>query len=215
MTAEVRRDQGNLPTFLETDAVPDTRVEHIKKAIQGPDEEWVPDNYRAEDDDEPLVSWEEMRFIKAELALSQGNLQRAIDIVNNFRRAANLPEISGDYEASLLADRDQVRYMLVEERRRELFASGVRYYAFKIQNTDILWFPRRQGDTPFQGYPLLGAVRMLFATDEYETNPNFVARGGFFERAREPGAHRYRAARHRCPPEFESSPSYEGRQSRA
>ena len=183
VTAEVQRDLGNEPTFLDTEAVRDTRVQHIKKAIQGPDEEWVPDNYKAEDDDEPLVSWEEMRFIEAELALSQGNLQRAIDIVNNFRRAAELPVISGDYEASLLADREQVRYMLVEERRRELFASGARYYAFKIQNTDLLWFPRRQGDTPFQGYPLLGAVRFLFASDEYETNPYFVERGGRDARA--------------------------------
>ena len=176
--ADVIRDEGNEPLFLNNGAVADTRVQHIKKAIQGPDEEWVPDNYKAEDDDEPLVSWEEMRFIEVDFALSQGNLQRAIDIVNNLRRVADLPLISGDYQASLLADRDQVRYMLVEERRRELFASGARYYAFKIQNTDLLWFPRRQGQTPFQGYGLLGAVRFLFAADEYETNPYFIARGG-------------------------------------
>ena len=176
--AEETRDGSDNPISLNNGAVADTRVLHHIQPIQGPVPEEVPDRYSANDNDVPYSSWEEMRLIEAGMAHSQGNFAGAIGFVNRLRDSHGLPRISGAYEATLLADGTAVRAMLMEERRREFFAEGARYWSTKIQNTDILWFPRRQGDTPFQGYALLGAVRQLFAGDEYILNPYFEALGG-------------------------------------
>ncbi|MDE2754326.1 MAG: hypothetical protein OXI83_17270, partial [Gemmatimonadota bacterium] len=56
--------------------------------------------------------------------------------------------------------------------RRSRFAEGGRYWATKILNTDILWFPRTEGVTPSQGYDLNGGVRLTLPGDEYTLNPN-------------------------------------------
>ena len=61
---------------------------------------------------------------------------------------------------------EQVRYMIIEERRRSFFGEARRYWATKIPNTDILWFPRTKGLTPAQGYDLNGGVRMVMPGDE-------------------------------------------------
>jgi len=68
--------------------------------------------------------------------------------------------------------------MILEERRRALFAEGGRYWSTKIRNTDVLWFPRAEGITSQQGYSLQGGVRLALPTEEYLTNPYLVARGG-------------------------------------
>ena len=68
--------------------------------------------------------------------------------------------------------------MLLEERRREFFAEGARFWSTKIQNVDALWFPRGEGQTPYQGYNLQGGVRLPMPADEYTGNPNFVEAGG-------------------------------------
>jgi hypothetical protein len=182
--AEEQRDAAEQPISLGNTAVPDTRVPHIYKSIQGPGKQEVPAVYVAEDDDIPYMTWEELKLIQADSELEIGgaaNLQNAIDLVNELRAAKGLPEISGAYLTTLTDGTDdfnEVRYMLIEERRREFFAEGGRYWSTKIQNTDVLWFPRLQGATPFQGYNLQGAVRQLFAADEYEQNDHFVDRGG-------------------------------------
>ncbi|MGD8730160.1 MAG: hypothetical protein PVF90_10675, partial [Gemmatimonadota bacterium] len=182
--AEEERDAAEQPVSLGNGAVPDTRVPHIYKSIQGPGKHEVPYVYTAEDDDIPYMTWEELKLIQADNELLLGapaNLQNAIDLVNELRVAKSLPEVSGAYLATLTDgtdDFDEVRYLLLEERRREFFAEGGRYWSTKIQNTDVLWFPRLEGATPFQGYNLQGAVRQLFATDEYQQNPNFVDVGG-------------------------------------
>jgi hypothetical protein len=68
--------------------------------------------------------------------------------------------------------------VLLEERRREFFNEGGRYWSTKIQNTDLLWFPRREGVSPLQGYQYLGGVRLLWDGSEYEGNDYWGARGG-------------------------------------
>jgi hypothetical protein len=103
-------------------------------------------------------------------------------LVNTLRTARSLPTISGAYLATLTdgtADQAEVRYLIFEETRREYFAEGVgRFWAVKILNTDIAWFPRRQGQTPANGYNLLGGVRLHFPNDEYTSNPAISALGG-------------------------------------
>jgi len=165
-------------------SVPDPRVSHFLKSIQGPNPRDVPDRYTGEDDDVPYITWEELKLIQADGELDAGgaaNLQNAIDLVNEIRTEKSLPLISGAYLATLTDgnnDADEVRYMLLEERRREFFAEGGRWWSTKIQNTDLLWFPRNQGQLPGGGYNAQGVVRMEFATDEYQSNPLWAARGG-------------------------------------
>lgn len=187
--AEEFRALGDPPVSLGNGAVPDTRVLHIKKTIQGPTPEEVPDTYTGDDDDVPYMTWQELKLIQADYQLhvvggaAGGNA--AIGLVNELRTDAGLPTITGAYLATLTDgtnDAAEVRAMLLEERRRQFFNQAGRYWSTKIQNTDMLWFPRRQGQTPFQGYNLLGAVRQTFASDEYETNLNWVAAGGLAAR---------------------------------
>ncbi len=176
--AEEFRELGQGPELLNNGAVPDTRVEHFKKSIQGPQPREVPARYSAENDDVPYMTWEELRLIQADNDLATGNLQSAIGHVNALRDAHGLPTISGAYLTTLLGSAEQVRHVLLEERRREFYAEGARYWSTKIQNTDVLWFPRNEGATPFNGYNLLGAVRQQLPTNEYIQNPYFVERGG-------------------------------------
>lgn len=165
-------------------SVPDTRVRHFLKSIQGPNPRDVPDRYSGEDDDVPFITWEELKLIEADGDLAAGDagsLADAIDLVNDIRSAKGLPEISGAYLTTLTDgndDANEVRYMLLEERRREFYAEGGRWWSTKIQNTDLLWFPRYEGQLPGGGYNAQGVVRMEFATDEYESNPLWAARGG-------------------------------------
>ena len=181
--AEEFRALGDPPTPLGNGAVEDTRVPHEKQSIQGPSPREVPAKYSADDDDMPLVSWRELRLIRAEWENTTNNDQAAaIAHVNALRAAAGLPLIQGAYETDLLGDQDATRAMILEERKREFFAEGGRYWSTKIQNTDLLWFPRAQGSTPEAGYALLGGVRLQFPNDEYELNPNFEALGGLAAR---------------------------------
>ena len=162
--AEEFRTLGEDPTPLNNGAVPDTRVLHFKKGIQGPEPREVPDKYKAESDDIPLLNWKEMWLIRAEL---RGG-QTAIDMVNHLRDLSSLPRVTyADPN-----DVEEIRYMVYEEKRRELFAEG-RFWSTKIQNTDIAWFPRHEGVTPAQGYTLQGGVRLAMPEDEYNLNPNF------------------------------------------
>lgn len=182
--AEEDRDASEDPISLANGAVPDTRVPHEYKGTQGPEKRETPARYGTQDDDEPLASWQEMRLIEADYELSQNsaaNRLNVISIVNDLRAFHGLPEISGAYLTTLTDgsnDQEEVRHVLLEERRRELFTHGGRYLSTKIQNTDVLWFPRDEGNTPFQGYLLGGGVRSLFVTDEYTQNQYFVDRGG-------------------------------------
>ena len=162
--AEEFRNVGADPTLLNNGAVPDVRVQHFRKSIQGPEPREVPMRYSAEDEDIPLVDWEEIWLIRAEIAGGQ----MAIDLVNEIRTHYDLPVVTYVDPGNA----EQVRYMIIEERRRSLFAEGGRYWATKILNTDILWFPRTKGVTPAQGYDLDGGVRLVMPEDEYQLNPN-------------------------------------------
>ena len=162
--AEEFRAAGDDPTPLNNGAVPDIRVLHFKKSIQGPSPREVPDTYKSDSDDLPLVDWEEIWLIQAEI---EGG-QRAIDRVNDIRAAYSLPLVTYVDPGNA----QQVKFMILEERRRTLFNEVGRFWATKILNTDLLFFPRTKGVTPEQGYDLNGGVRMVMPNDEYELNPN-------------------------------------------
>jgi hypothetical protein len=171
------------PISLLNGAVADTRVQHTYETYQGPGLAEIPRRYAAEADDIPYMTWEELRLIQAEYEnFVNNNRAAAIAHVNAIRAAKSLPQVSGAYLATLTDgtnDRAEVRALILEERRREFFHEGGRYHSTKIQNTDVLWFPRGEGrQNTSSRYNMGGVVRLLFDANEYVLNPAWSAAGG-------------------------------------
>ena len=182
-----------------TTAVQDPRVPHIFKSIQGPAKREVPNKYTAVEQDLPIVTWRELTLIRARFENEVSNNQgAAIALINAMRpgaaactpvSAACVPNISGALNTALTngtddasivgtTDQQEMRMVILEEARREFFGGdGGRWWQWKIQNTDLMWFPRFEGSTSAGTYQLQGAVRMNWPTDEYERNPNFLPGG--------------------------------------
>jgi hypothetical protein len=147
--------------------VPDTRVKSLAATVQGiglPGQ-YVNAKYTGEGSPIALVNWRELWLIRAEL---EGG-QRAIDLVNEIRTADQLPLVT--YASA--NNTEQIRQMVIEERRRALFLEG-RYYFTKLKNLDILWFPRGEGALPTGGQFLLGGIRFVMPLSEYQLNPNLT-----------------------------------------
>jgi hypothetical protein len=163
------RVAGKYRTPAEDQAVADTRVPFFPGLIQGlGTPTFIHNKYRAEDQDLPLVNWKEMFLIRAEI---EGG-QRAIDLVNEVRAADNLPRVT--YLTGATATPDQIRYMIIEERRRALFVEG-RYFSTKLKNMDVIWFPRNEGKNPTRNDSQYGdAIRLLMPGGEYSLNTNLT-----------------------------------------
>jgi hypothetical protein len=157
-------DQRPITTAENPTAVADTRVTTRVQAIQGPQAGPVPTKYKADADDHPLVSWNDIWLIRAEI---EGG-QAAIDRVNELRARRNLPLVTYADPGNA----DQILDMIIEERRRDLWLEG-RFWSTKIQHTDRLWFPRRAGNSLFSGYAYQGGVTLVMSNAEYDLNPNF------------------------------------------
>ncbi len=156
--------------------VVDTRVQHFDGPGTGAGTFTIPKRYNDVSDDVPLVTWKELRLIQAENANVTGDRAGAIAFVNMVRADPANPGLPAVTYIDGTATFQQVRYLIHEERRRAFFMEGARYYSTKIQNTDISWFPRNEGDTPsLASYDLQGGVRMLFAGDEYRLNSDFLS----------------------------------------
>jgi hypothetical protein len=172
---------GNAFTLTSTTDVvgaltADSRVETaIGNTAGGPD--YVEAKYGPDlAADIPLVNWREMRLIEAEAAAPSA---AATALVNTIRTADGLPTVSGSYETLVNSDADAALHMIIEERRRALWLEA-RYWATKLQHTDMLWFPRAVGDLVNAGasYVNGGLVRYHLPLDEYQINPNIRDAGG-------------------------------------
>ena len=168
------RTRGNPPPFgatpgslvgVTTGAVLDTRVKHTTLGvIQGKQAGGeVASKYDQEGSDEPLVNWKEMVLIRAEAVGGQG----AIDLVNTLRDFDKLPRVT--YAAA--GNAQQIRYMILEEKRRVLYNEG-RFFYTKLRNMDVLWFPRNVGATRARQRPWKGGIRYTMPVNEYVANEN-------------------------------------------
>ena len=184
--AEEFRALGDAPTALAgfDSGDWDTRTQHVKEAIQGPEPREIQDIYTDDAQDIPMIHWWEMRLIEAMDEAVNGSAQNAIDLINEIREDAfgnTDHNITGAYETDLsdgtLANGTTIREVVFEEARRALYAKAGRFWAWKLANLDLSFFPRSQGTTPFQGYQLQGGVKLQFPDDEYELNPEFDALG--------------------------------------
>ena len=157
-------DQYPITMAAYPTAVQDSRVTTRVQAVQGPTPGPVPTKYKADADDNPLVSWNDIWLIRAEIDGGQA----AIDLVNEIRETRGLPLVTYANPGNA----EQILDMIIEERRRDLWLEG-RFWSTKIQHTDRLWFPRRAGNSLFQGYAYQGGVTLVMDNDEYDLNPNF------------------------------------------
>ena len=160
------RTEGPYRTVVEDDAVRDHRLLHIQGIFQGSAEiKEFHTKYTSEDDDVPWIDWKEIWLIRAEL---QGG-QTAIDLVNELRAEEGLPLVT--YADP--SDDEDIRFMIIEERRRALYAEG-KYYYTKLRNLELMWFPRAQSTAPAGGDPLGGGIRMVMPNAEFELNRNLT-----------------------------------------
>jgi len=140
-------------------AVADTRVKTSLATINGKGSAGVlAQRYTGEGDDEPIVNWKEMVLIRAEAVGGQA----AIDLVNQIRTADKLPLVT----YANAGDATQIRYMVLEEKRRSLFEEGRLFYT-QLRNPDVMWFPRAQGATRYKGRNLQGGVRWIMSPAEW------------------------------------------------
>lgn len=160
----IGEDMYPITTTANATAVPDTRVKTINRTLQGAGTRPVPNKYTADTDDHPLVSWNDMWLIRAEI---EGG-QAAIDRVNEIRTARGLPLVT--YASP--SNADQIENMIFEERRRDLWIEG-RFWGTKIQNTDKFWFPRAVGESLLNSYRYGGGVTLIMPEAEYDLNQNF------------------------------------------
>jgi hypothetical protein len=199
--ARETRGAGDQPVPLGNSAVPDARVTHFKLVGAGPQIREVPSRYASDTDDIPYMTWQELALIRAEWANEQGDQAGAVAHINSVRASpspippatsmAPLLPISGAYFVELTngavdggqTDREAVRAAILEERRREFFAEGGRYWSTKLRNLDLLWFPRGEGTGPtLANHALQGGVRLAMPDAEYTLNPFLHARGGLAAR---------------------------------
>jgi len=195
----------NTPISLGNGASADPRTPHIFKSIQGPAPREVANRFTSNEADLPFATWREMTLIRARFENEVNNDQvAAINLLNGATATSGtrlgaagctpvsatcIPNISGTLltaltngvdDASLVGANDQaeMRMIILEEARREFFGgeSG-RWWQWKIQNTDLMWFPRFQGYTQSGVYRLQGGVRLNWPIDEYDRNPAFQPGG--------------------------------------
>lgn len=110
----------------------------------------------------PLSSSDEARLIVAEAAARAGELDVAIDIINEFRAAAGQPAFSSGDSAEVLNE-------VLEQRRRELFLEGQSLGDLIRLNLPL----SPAAGTPFHGGGAYGDSRCLPLPDvERLNNPN-------------------------------------------
>ena len=176
---------------LANGAVQDPRVPHIYKSIQGPAKREVPNRFTTTATPIPLAAFRELTLIRARFENEVTNSRAAaIALINGLRPGAAgctpvsatcVPDISGALLTTLTNgtnDQAEMRAVILEEARRVLFGGEAgRWFQWKIQNTDLTWFPRYQGFTSSGVYRLQGGVRLQFPDAEYERNLNFQPGG--------------------------------------
>ncbi len=143
------------------EGVPDPRVPVQKTGDIGPngiDTVWVQLKYSSLNSPIPIARYAEAQLIVAEISGGQ----TAVDIINELHSAAGIPEFNSSDPAVI---RDQV----IQERARELFLEGHRFFDYNRLN---LPFDPPEG-TPYWQGGTYGTTRCLPLPDlERDNNPN-------------------------------------------
>lgn len=123
--------------------VDDPRVLTVNTGDLGPnglDTVWVQQKYLGFDSPIPIARWEEAQLIIAEVSGGQ----TAVDIINTLHARHGIPDFNS-------TDSDEIRAHVIEERARELFVEGQRFW--DIRRLELPFDP--PVGTP---YPVLGGL---------------------------------------------------------
>lgn len=147
--------------------VPDPRVEVVNTGLIGGDgisEIWVQQKYQSLSDPIPIARYAEAQLIIAEIELGQ----TAVDIINDLHGAAGLP----DFVPNDVNDDTEILDHVIEERRREFFLEGHRFWDFR--RFDLPFDPPVGTVYPKGGF--YGDTRCFPLPDlERDNNPNIGA----------------------------------------
>jgi hypothetical protein len=105
---------------MEFQGTPDPRVQLTDLGIKGPGsnvEMFVADKYPTISSPIPIATWREAWLIRAEADLAAGNVQGAVNRINDLHDNVGLPHYAS-------TDPDSVMQQLIYERRAELFLEG-------------------------------------------------------------------------------------------
>jgi tetratricopeptide (TPR) repeat protein len=78
---------------------------------------WLQTKYTSVDSPIPIATWDEAQLIIAEARARNGEVQKAVDIINTFHERAGLPSFQS-------SNSDEVLEHIIRERQRELFLEG-------------------------------------------------------------------------------------------
>lgn len=142
----------------------DLRVEVEATGETGGDglqEVWIQKKYLSLGDPIPIARYEEAQLIIAEIQLGQ----TAVDIINTLHTAAGLPA----YVPNDVNDATEILDHVIEERRRELFLEGHRFWDHR--RMEIAFDP--PVGTPYPKGGFYGDTRCFPLPDlERDNNPN-------------------------------------------
>lgn len=126
---------------------------------------WTPDKYPTAASSTPITRYAEAQLIIAEARIRSGDLPAAAIAINNARSGhAGMPvySVAGKTQAEVLTD-------LIEERRREFFLEGRRYY--DVRRFDLPLIPAP--GTPYPAGGTYGDQRCYpLPNVERNNNPN-------------------------------------------
>jgi hypothetical protein len=151
---------------LSFGGVPDPRVVVIDAGTLGADAEtpiFQPAKYPSIDTPIPVARWEEAQLILAEAAVTGGNAQGAVDIINILHDNVGLPPYAGGTPAKVMAQ-------VIEERSRELFLEGQRLGDMIRYNLPL--FPATGTPFPVAGGTFGDQVCFPLPAAERLNNPN-------------------------------------------
>lgn len=106
---------------LTTEGIADPRAASTKQATRAADAKqtiWAPNKYTSDASPIPVARYEEAQLILAEVRGGSS----AVTIINALRDAYNLPHYTGATDAA------SIKQLIVDERRKALFAEGFRNY---------------------------------------------------------------------------------------
>lgn len=124
---------------------------------------WVQQKYTSLTDPIEVASWEEAQLMVAEAELEDGNLQAAVDIINELHRRVGLPDTFNSSDPGEILDQ------IIYERRAELFLEG--HHLGDARRYDLPFSPGAGTETPRGA--TYGSVRAFPLPDiETQNNPN-------------------------------------------
>jgi starch-binding outer membrane protein, SusD/RagB family len=150
---------------MEFDGTPDPRVQVTDLGLKGPGsnvEMFAADKYPSISSPIPIATWREAWLIRAEGDLAAGNVQAAVDRINDLHDNVGLPHYNS-------TNADSVMAQLIYERRAELFLEGQHLEDIRRLNLPLVPAP----GTPFRfGGQYQSQTCFPLPGVEYLNNPN-------------------------------------------